>query len=226
MALGVVLAAFACAEKEMPAASYLPAASPMPQAAPEQPAPAGVPASDLKGSRRETGSASWYGKELHGRKTASGDIFDMFGLSAAHRTLPLGTEIVVTNLENFKTVKLRINDRGPFRGNTILELSYGAARELGFVAQGTTEVRIESPEQQDTAPYAVLAGVFAEEENAKLLKDRISRKFEIISIVPFESNLGKFYRVRVGSYGTEEKAEAIAGKLKLEGLEPFVTRKD
>lgn len=176
---------------------------------------------------QETGIASWYGREFHGRKTASGELFDMYALSAAHRTLPLGTVIHVTNLENLKIVQVKVNDRGPFAANRMLELSYGAARELGFTAQGTAQVKLETPDTpREDSPYSVQAAVFAEEESAQLLKDRLSRRFEVIVIVPFETNLGKFYRVRVGSYGTEEKAELIAGKLKLEGLEPVVIRKD
>lgn len=176
---------------------------------------------------RETGTASWSGNEFHGRKTASGETFDMYGISAAHRILPLGTTIRVTNLDNYKSIKVRVNDRGPFARNRVLELSYGAAKELGFVAQGTARVKVEALEPvQDPGQYTVLAAVFAEAENARILKDRLSKKFEVISIVPFESNVGKFFRVRVGAYPSEEKAELIAGKLMLEGLEPIVVRKD
>jgi rare lipoprotein A len=176
---------------------------------------------------RETGIASWYGKDFQGRRTASGEIFDMNSRSAAHRTLPLGTVIRVINLDNFKAIRVKVNDRGPFAGNRIIELSYGAARELGFAAQGTARVRIDAFEQAPApSAYTVQAAVFSEEENAKLLKDRLSVKYQLVMILPFESNLGTFYRVHVGSYSTEEKAELIAGKLKLEGLEPYVMRKD
>jgi rare lipoprotein A len=176
---------------------------------------------------RETGIASWYGRDLHGKKTASGEVFDMYGLSAAHRVLPLGSVIRVTNLDNFKSLQMKVNDRGPYAGNRVLEVSYAAARELGFAQQGTARVKIETFERAPSKElFTVIAAVFSEEESALLLKDRLSRKFEVIAIVPFESNVGKFYRVRVGSYHREEKAELIAGKLKLEGLEPFVIRKD
>ena len=176
---------------------------------------------------RETGMASWYGKDFHGRKTANGETYDMYGISAAHRTLPLGATIRVTNLDNYKSIKVRVNDRGPFARNRVIDLSYGAAKELGYVAQGTARVKLETLEQiQDAAVYTVQAGAFAEEENARLLKERLQRKFETVSVVPFESNVGKFYRVRVGAYQSEEKAEKIASKLTLEGLEPIVMRKD
>lgn len=186
-----------------------------------------APAAARQSTYRETGIASWYGRDFQGRKTASGETFDMYGISAAHRTLPLGAVIRVTNLDNFKSIKVRVNDRGPFIKSRILELSYGAAKELGFAAQGTARVKIETLEPVNgTALYTVQAAVFTEEASAKLLKERLSRKFEVIAIVPFESNRGKVYRVRVGSYGTEEKAEVVAGRLTLEGLEPIVVRKD
>ena len=176
---------------------------------------------------RETGIASWYGKESHGRKTASGEVFDMNGMSAAHRTLPLGARIRVTNLENYKSVIVTVSDRGPFVKTRIIELSFGAARELGFVAQGTATVKIESLEPVDGgAQFTVQAAVFTEEESARMLKDRLSKKFEQVAIVPFETGLGKLFRVRIGSYNSEERAELVASKLKLDGMEPFILRKD
>ena len=176
---------------------------------------------------RETGTASWYGGDLHGRLTASGEIFDMNGVSAAHRTLPLGTAIRVTNLENFRSITVRINDRGPLVRARILDLSYGAARELEFVPQGTARVKVETLEPvSGDAVYTVQAAAFVEEENAKMLKERLQRKYETVYISSFESNIGKFYRVRVGAYPGEEKAERIAAKLALDGLEPVVLRKD
>jgi len=189
--------------------------------------PAAVPPAPANRTYRETGTASWYGRESRGRTTTSGEVFDMYGMSAAHRTLPLGTVLRVTNLDNYKSVTVKVNDRGPFVKNRIIELSYGAAKELGFIAQGAALVKIETLEPVNgSALYTVQAAVFTEEESAKALKDRLTKKFEQVSIVPFETSLGKLYRVRVGSYGTEEKAELVASKLKLEGLEPFIIRKD
>ena len=91
----------------------------------------------------ETGTASWYGNEFHGRPTASGEIYDEYGMTAAHKGLPLGTVVKVTNLANGKSVDLRINDRGPFVRGRIIDVSRRAAEELGFLAEGTTEVRID-----------------------------------------------------------------------------------
>ena len=91
----------------------------------------------------QTGTASWYGRQFHGRKTASGDTFDMNGLTAAHRSLPLNCFIRVTNKTNGQSVIVKVNDRGPFHGNRVLDLSYGAAKQLGITNSGTAKVSIE-----------------------------------------------------------------------------------
>ncbi len=213
----------ACAGREVPptpvaaiAPSPVPVSVPVPLQRPVQEA-----------NYRETGIAAWYGKELHGKQTANGEVFDMYGLSAAHRTLPLGTLVRVTNLDNFKSITVRINDRGPFLKSRFLDLSYGAAKELGFVSQGTARVKIETVEAvRDPAQYTVQAAVFTEEENARMLKERLNTRFGVVSIVPFETNIARFYRVQVGTYASEDRAEQAARKLTLEGLEPVVVRKD
>ncbi len=218
LAVGAVLVIGSCAGKAIHEEPIIPVI-------PALPSP--VPTQDTDAVYRETGVASWYGRDFQGRTTASGEIFDLNGISAAHRTLPLGTVLSVTNLDNFKSIKVRINDRGPFVKGRVLELSFGAAKELGFTSQGTARVKLSSPEPvRDTAVYTVQAAAFAEEENAKTLKARLQRKYETVYIISHESNVGKFYRVRVGAYSSEEKAERIAGKLTLDGLEPVVVRKD
>lgn len=95
------------------------------------------------------GTSSYYGKDFHGKLTANGEVFDMYGLTAAHKTLPLNTIIRVTNKANDKSLILRVNDRGPFVGNRILDCSYGAALKLDFLNQGITEVKIEVIEWGD-----------------------------------------------------------------------------
>ena len=89
------------------------------------------------------GISSYYGPQFHGKLTANGEVFDMYGVTAAHKTLPLGTVVRVTNLENDKSLILRINDRGPYVGNRILDCSYGAALKLDFVSEGTAKVKID-----------------------------------------------------------------------------------
>jgi len=93
--------------------------------------------------KREIGVASWYGEEFQGNETASGEIYDLNGLTAAHLTLPFGTIVRVTNLKNNKNILLRINDRGPYIGGRIIDVSLAAAKRLGFVYEGITQVRIE-----------------------------------------------------------------------------------
>ena len=93
--------------------------------------------------KTQIGIASYYGKKFHKKRTANGEIFNMYKVSAAHKSYPLGTKVRVTNLKNGKSLKLVINDRGPFVSGRIIDLSYKAARKLGFVNQGTVKVRID-----------------------------------------------------------------------------------
>ena len=112
---------------------------------------------------RRTGIASWYGEQFHGLATSSGDTYDMYGLTAAHTTLPIPTWVEVTHLGNGKRVIVKVNDRGPFRDNRIIDLSYGAAETLGMVAEGTARVEVRvlgvpavgEPGPQDTAFAAI-----------------------------------------------------------------------
>ncbi len=97
----------------------------------------------LSYQRSWVGLSSWYGEDFHGKKTANGEIFDMYGLTAAHKTLPLGTKVRVTNLKNNRSVVVLINDRGPYVDGRILDLSYGAAKALGFEHLGTAKVHIQ-----------------------------------------------------------------------------------
>lgn len=90
-----------------------------------------------------TGSASWYGGQFHGRKTANGERYDMNELTAAHKTLPFGTKVRVTNERNGKAVVVRINDRGPFVGRRVIDLSRGAAQAVGMISQGVAKVKLE-----------------------------------------------------------------------------------
>ncbi len=108
-----------------------------------RPAPTTKPRKPSGDSRSvERGVASWYGKKFHGRRTASGERYDMFRLTAAHRTLPFGARVRVVNLRNGRVVTVRINDRGPFVKGRIIDLSYAAARELGMVRSGLAQVEI------------------------------------------------------------------------------------
>ncbi len=107
-------------------------------------------AAPAKPSHQEAGKASWYGPGFQGNETANGEIFDQKKMTAAHPTLPMGTEAEVTNLENGKKVEVRINDRGPYVGDRVIDLSRAAARKLGMEDDGTTQVKIEASPQSKT----------------------------------------------------------------------------
>ena len=179
---------------------------------------------------QEVGIASWYGGEFHGRRTANGEIYDMNGLSAAHRTLPLGTVVKVTSMENGRSVELKVNDRGPFVGGRVLDLSYGAASQLGMIGPGTARVRIEVVRLAGSgtpAAYTVQVGAFAMQENAVRLKDRLAARYQPIMIQRFETGRQPVYRVRVGKYSAQGTAERVARELASNtALETFVTRQD
>jgi peptidoglycan lytic transglycosylase len=130
--IALALATAACAQPRRESATAAPTPAPVVVARPAPAAPRVV----------QTGAASWYGQAHHGKKTASGEAFDMYALTAAHRSLPLGTRIRVTNVANGRAIDVRINDRGPAIPGRIIDLSYGAARALGAVGDGVLRVRI------------------------------------------------------------------------------------
>lgn len=177
------------------------------------------------------GVASWYGKEFQGRKTSNGDIYDMYGLSAAHRTLPLGTVIEVVSMETSKSVVVKVNDRGPFVTGRILDLSYGAASSLGMVQKGTAEVKfrvVHTPVLDDQAYYSIQAGAFSVRENAQQFKIRLENQFNLpVRVIPFDSPAGWIWRVRLGRFQNEAEAERSAERIsKEDGVTPFILRED
>lgn len=129
----------------------------------------------------ETGIASWYGEDFHGRPTAMGETYNMYAMTAAHKTLPLPTRVRVTNLENGRSAEVRVNDRGPFVDKRVIDLSYAAARQLGVVRRGTARVRVVAleaggtpqPEPVGGAHAYLQAGAFAFRDNATKLYYRI-----------------------------------------------------
>ena len=176
----------------------------------------------------QRGIASWYGEEFHGNPTASGEIYDMYELTAAHRTLPLGTPVMVTNLENHRSVGVRINDRGPFVKGRIIDLSYGAARAIGIVEKGTARVEVvafdltEAP--NDGAPvYTVQVGSFSRRENAERLLKQLQEVSRQAYMTILKINGGNYYRVRVGRYGSRETAYRMAEKLASRGYAVLIT---
>lgn len=181
---------------------------------------------------REVGIASWYGEDYHGRKTANGEVYDMYAMTAAHRTLPFQTRVRVTNLENGKRTELRINDRGPFIAGRIIDLSFSGARAIGIVGTGTARVNIEAigfaggrtPSLQGI--FAVQVGSFAQKENATRFHDQLEKKYPNVHIILWESNVQRLYRVRLGAFRTEAEARRQVEILKKGHLLGFVVRED
>lgn len=169
---------------------------------------------------RQTGLASWYGNPFHGRQTASGEIYNMNGFTAAHRTLPFHTWVRVTNLENQRFTTVRINDRGPFIEGRIIDLSRAAADAIGMLGTGTALVRleiVEDPEMAANPPrYAVQVGAFLAPENARQLQGKLSRKYGDVYVQTYERPDGLYYRVLVGRNVTRQAAETLAGRLRRE----------
>jgi rare lipoprotein A len=181
----------------------------------------------------EVGIASWYGHPYHGRRTANGEVYNMYAMTAAHRTLPFGTEVKVHNLENRRDVAVRINDRGPFVEGRIIDLSFASAQAMGMPS--TALVRLEilgfgSSGATGAAPgvFAVQVGAFQDRRNAELLKQAIERRFAPVLIQTFDRGDAIFYRVRVGRESSEERATELARQLRQAGFatQTFVVRLD
>lgn len=198
------------------------------------PRPPQSPAPIVQG---ETGLASWYGHPYHGRRTASGEVYDMHQMTAAHRTLPFGSRVRVHNLENGETTVVLINDRGPFVKGRIIDLSYRAAQVIRM--PGTARVRLEiltpgSRPAGGASPavgrgyYAVQVGAFSDRRNAENLRDAISPHFSPVVLQTFDRGDMVFHRVRVGRETTEAAAEILAQRLQQAGFatETFVVRMD
>lgn len=175
----------------------------------------------------EKGIASWYGPDFHGKPTSSGEIYDMYDLTAAHKLMPLGTIARVKNIGNGRSVVVKINDRGPFVAGRIIDLSYSAANSIDMVREGTTTVEIEVLKWGEIlTDFTVQVGAFVVEENAQRLRSRLSRKYPDVYIVLYETNDKRFYRVRVGITKELRDAEELAEALTDEGFATFITRKD
>jgi rare lipoprotein A len=244
---------------------------------------------------REEGLASWYGIDFHGKKTATGETYDMFSVSAAHKTLPLGTKVRVTNLENGRELELTVNDRGPFVDGRIIDLSYASARLLGMADNGVARVRVEgvadnpviangsykgvavaaadSPPKkpkayaeknldeeparakaskpakapvlaskaqeskaqqqvadnhagmsQDAARFSVQVGAFAQDENARKVKDRLVQSgFRGARVVRAQRGDRELSVVQAGSYDAREEAEEVLRALKDEFPSSFIS---
>lgn len=179
----------------------------------------------------ERGEASWYGPGFHGNKTANGERYDMHKLTAAHRTLPLGSVALVRSLTSGRQVMVRVNDRGPFAKGRILDLSLAGAEALHMVANGTDRVELRVidyvAQPEGMGPLRVQAGAFADYENARALLARIQGDFPDGRIIHVDLAEGRRYRVRFGRFLTESEAQRFADRFnRTFGFQSLVIRDD
>ncbi len=194
----------------------------------------------------ERGKASWYGKPFHGRRTANGEIYNMYGDTAAHKTLPMNTMLLVRNLENGRTATVRINDRGPFVRERIVDLTYTKAAALGIVRNGTAEVEIIALAQRDAEPapspgtataavtaplpekppaqdfdkgnFYVQVGAFEQVENARTLAQAFSRRGRDVIIQQYPAAGMNLYRVMIFAGTSLARAKVYQQQLEAEGF--------
>jgi rare lipoprotein A len=211
-----------------PTPSPIPAPSPLPSP-PSGPPPPAERQPAVAGEYAEQGVASWYGVPFDGRRTSNGEIYDMRQFTAAHRTLPFGAMVRVTNMANGMQTEVRINDRGPFVANRIIDLSQAAARAIAMVGTGTAAVRLEVISGPNPALgfFGVQVGAFLVQDNAERLKSQLQMRYSPVSLVAFDLPNGRFYRIRVGRLPTEIAARQLADQLhSVEQLITFVVRLD
>ena len=188
----------------------------------------------------QVGVASWYGPGFHGNRTANGEIYDQYELTAAHPSLPLGTRVMVTNLENGRAVQVRVNDRGPFVDGRAIDLSYAAARTIGMVGPGTVRIRIEvlgpttlaaaapvaapaalptarpsprPPRDVPTGSYTVEVAALSDPDKAEHLRHVLAYRFPDAFVTPLAGTSGHYYRVRIGPYPLRTAALERAGRV-------------
>lgn len=184
-----------------------------------------------------TGTASWYGTKFHAHKTSSGEPYDMLAMTAAHKTLPLPTYVEVTNLRNQKSVIVKVNDRGPFVGNRLIDLSYVAAKKLGVIGHGTAKVKIRAinprqwlANQKEPSNHIIASnhssrgqvylqvGAFQSGTNANKLKQRLAGFVRHPVNISAPSSVSHLYRVKIGPFNTRHEAMDMSHDLKRLGI--------
>jgi len=187
---------------------------------------------------KEQGLASWYGTKFHGKRTSSGEPYDLYGMTAAHKTLPLPTYVEVTNLRNDRSVIVKVNDRGPFHDDRLIDLSYTAAVKLKIVGNGTERVEVRAidtgtpatttqatpvapaavSQQEDTVLY-LQVGAFSNRENAERLQGKIQAEdIGAVRIVESTGDNGTFYKVQVGPLSDAAELDRVARALEPLGI--------
>jgi len=187
----------------------------------------------------QVGKASWYGGKFHGRTTSNGERYDMYKISAAHKTLPFDTYVSVLNLTNRKKIVVRINDRGPFVKGRIIDLSYAAAKDIGMIGPGVAKVKITALGKEvgkaesktgaqpileaydfNQGQFTIQVGAFTDEENARRLATRLKVLFDYVEVTGYEDlDRGLIYKVRVSKSDTLKKANEIEKELEGMGFE-------
>jgi rare lipoprotein A len=226
LACAVAMISTGCSHRTQttpPPVSYPPSQEPSAAPPPIERQPA------IPGQYVEEGVASWYGEPFNGRRAANGEIYDMHQFTAAHRTLPFGAIVRVTNLHNGKQTEVRITDRGPFVANRVIDLSLSAAQAIDMVGPGTAPVRLEilgGPNPQ-VGFFGVQVGAFQSQDNAERFRAQLAARYGIVSIAQYDSPNGMFYRVRVGRLPTQAAAQQLADQLRAnDQLTTFVVRLD
>lgn len=191
----------------------------------------------------ETGTASWYGDDFHGKKTSNSEIYNMHAMTAAHKTLPFGTMVEVHNLENDHKIIVRINDRGPFVRSRIIDLSHEGAKRIDMIRNGTAKVSIKAIGMDDvyfaaaggrmnesiyyTGDFTIQAGAFADRSNAERMKDILAQHIPEIDIIPVDRDGQTLYRVRAGRFLSLNQARSHEQKLVRSGFaDVFIVSRD
>ena len=183
----------------------------------------------------QKGMASWYGPRFHGKHTANGEVYNQHALTAAHRTLPMGTRAVVTNVDTGESVQVRINDRGPYKYGRVIDLSYAAARQIGMWATGTASVRIEVLNPDGTLPaekiitpsaYAVLLASSTDSEEIASLMGEVSRQQPDAYISSLSSGMVHYYQLRLGPFRSRGEAAARVRALTKTGVQALIVAED
>ncbi|MGC9422298.1 septal ring lytic transglycosylase RlpA family protein [Vibrio sp.] len=180
----------------------------------------------------ETGQASWYGKKFHGHLTSNGEIYDMYSMSAAHKTLPLPSYVKVTNVENGKSTIVRVNDRGPFHDGRIIDLSYAAAYKLGVLQTGTAQVEISVINKQKPAltplksqqhDYVIQVAASQHEQNIRTLAEKMGQTLSVPSFVDHEN---QHYRIFLGPFTDYNLTQQTLERVKSLGYQTAFIRKN
>jgi len=182
------------------------------------------------GGTVQTGIASWYGSDFHGKRTSNKEVYNMYDMTAAHKTLPFGTRCMVTNLTNGRSAAVRINDRGPFVDDRIIDLSYAAACLLDMIGPGTAPVRVdvlrsETPAAVKPPIYSVQVGAFVYEDHARDLERQLRRRYRNVYIAEYQTPAQVYYRVRVKARSLEA-SQTLARKLSADGFQALILEEE